>query len=316
MVVCKKLLAMFILICLLLFGGFFNSIGSQSYTQLELDAKRIPWANLSYQAKSFWVKVSTDLHLESLSADVVKAAMIDNKHGVALQVPAKGAYKLTSNTIIDSLAQSPVEIVNQVWFDPADATALGRVRLRKGKDDFKKIYRFTQQGVFRHRREPKDPQEAQVDPEQWTDVRDTFYPYNLAQLGCTNVSERLLLIYIVAAVEQLDNDRPLFLCVFGKRQLFQVQLKSAGLHSVTVDYVEKKHQTQQHRQGKVKAHKIILETRPLESNLEKVENFSFLGFRKNIAFFFDPSSKLPIQVSGEIPTAGKTILKLREVQLR
>ena len=40
----------------------------------------------------------------------------------------------------------------QVWFDPDDATAFGRTRLRQGKDDFKKIYRFTQQGVFRHRR--------------------------------------------------------------------------------------------------------------------------------------------------------------------
>jgi hypothetical protein len=95
-----------------------------------------------------------------------------------------------------------------------------------------------------------------------------------------------------------------------------VQLKSAGIHSVKIDYIEKKLQTKHHRQGDVKTHKILLETKPLESNLEKVENFSFLGILKNIAFFIDPTSKLPIQISGEIPRAGSVTLKLHEVQLR
>jgi hypothetical protein len=262
------------------------------------------------------VDMTTNVALESLPADEVKAALIANQEGVAVQIPGTGGYKLATNTIIDSIFQPPVKITNQVWFDPRNATALGRMRLRRGEDDFKKIYRFTQQGVFRHRREPKDKQEAQQGPEKWTDVLDTFYPYNMAQLGCANVSERLLLIYIASAVEQLENNKPLFLCIFGKRQLFQVQLKSAGIHSVKIDYIEKKLQTKHHRQGDVKTHKILLETKPLESNLEKVENFSFLGILKNIAFFIDPTSKLPIQISGEIPRAGSVTLKLHEVQLR
>lgn len=316
MLVHKKMLSLVFSAGLILLGDASIAIGSQSYSQLELDAKQVPWVNLSYQANNFWVDVTTSLHLEFLSADNVKNALLKNLQGDALPIPSTGAYKLTSNTIIDAAFRSPVEIANQVWFDPRDATALGRVRLRQGEDDFKKIYRFTQQGVFRHRREPKDQNEAQKNSEEWTDVVDTFYSYSLTQLGCANVSERLLLIYIASAVEQLDTGNSLFLCIFGKRQLFQVQLKSAGLHSVQVDFIEEKHQTKHHRQGEVKAHKIILETRPLKSDLEKVENFSFLGFRKNIAFFIDPASKLPIQVSGEIPTAGKATLKLQEVQLR
>lgn len=293
-----------------------NSIWSQSNSQLELDANRVPWVNLFFQAKSFWVDVTNHLHLEPKSAAEVESALIKSTQGDAIEIPAAGGYKLTSDTIIDSIFQPTVKISDQVWFDPKDATALGRTMLRRGEDDFKKIYRFTQQGVFRHRWEPKNQEEAKKDPEQWTDVLDTFYPHNLAQLGCANVSERLLLVYIVSALEQLDNDKPQFLCIFGKRQLFEVQLKSAGLHSVEIDFVEKRHQNEHHRQGTVKAHKILLKTRPLESSLEKEENFSFLGFHKKIAFFIDPTSRLPIQVSGEIPTVGNATLKLREVQLR
>jgi len=316
MLVRKTLLSIVLSVGLILIGDFSNSIWSQSYSLLELDVKRIQWTRLMYQVKSVMVNMTTNVDLEFLSADKVKAALIENQEGVAIQIPSTGGYQLASHTIIDSIFQPPVKITNQVWFEPRNATALGRIRLRQGKDDFKKIYRFTQQGVFRHRREPKDKQEAQQDPENWTDVKDTFYPYNLAQLGCANVSERLLLIYIASTVEHLDNSKPLFLCIFGKRQLFQVQLKSAGLHSVKIDYIEKQQQSTNQRQGEVKAHKILLEAKPMESNLEKVENFSFLGFRKNIAFFIHPASKLPIQISGEVPKAGEVTLKLHEVQLR
>jgi hypothetical protein len=291
-------------------------MGSPSYSQLKLDVKRIPWTHLTFEAKSFMADVTAQLQLESMPADDVNAVLLFNKQGDALPIPSTGAYKLTSNTLMDIIGKSPIKMDNQVWFDPGDATAFGRVRLRLGEDEQKKEYRFTQQGVFRHRKEPKDDQEAKQGPDKWTDEVDTFYAYDLPELGCTNVSERLLLVYIASTAEELENDKPLSLCIFGKRQLFRVQLSSAGIENVEVDYVEKKQQTEQRRQGKIKAHKIVLESRPLKSDLEKVENFSFLGFQKNIAFFIEPASNLPIQLSGEIPRAGKSTLKLQKVLLK
>ncbi|MGD1987329.1 MAG: hypothetical protein PVF30_12625 [Desulfobacterales bacterium] len=312
-----KTFLLFALLCgFILFGGFSNSIGSPAYSQLKLDANRISWTHLTFEAKSFMADVTAQLQLESMSADDVKAVLLKNKQGDALPIPSTGAYKLISNTSMDIIGKSPVNMDNQVWFDPRDATAFGRIRLRQGEDEQKKVYRFTKQGVFRHRKEPKDPQEAKQSPDKWTDELDTFYAYDLPELGCTNVSERLLLVYIASTAEELENDKPLSLCIFGKRQLFQVQLTSAGLENVEVDYIEKKQQSEQRRKGKIKAHKIVLESRPLKSDLEKVENFSFLGFQKNIAFFIDPKSNVPIQLSGEIPRAGKSTLKLQKVQLK
>jgi hypothetical protein len=316
MVIRKLLLSFVLLICLIGLRDGSSSSWAQSYSQLELDAKRIPWVRLFYQAQSFMVDVTVDMHLESLSADEVRAALIESHQGTVLPIPSIGAYKLTNDIVVDSIFQPPVKIVNQVWFDPVDATALGRIRLRQGEDDQKKVYRFTQQGVFRHRKEPKDQKEAQKVPEKWTDVKDSFYSYSLDQLGCINVSERLLLTYIVSAVEGLENNKPLVLCIFGKRQLFRVQLKSAGLHPVEIDFVEKKQLTEHRRQDEVEAHKIILESQPLEADLDEVENFSFLGFQKNIALFVHTASRLPVQISGEIPMAGKVTVKLHEVQLR
>ena len=83
-----------------------------------------------------------------------------------------------------------------------------------------------------------------------------------------------------------------------------------------VDYIEKKDQGEIRRQGQIEALKIDLEIQPLPSDLDEDEDFSFLGFKENIAIFIDPASNLPIQLSGKIPRIGNSTVKLRQVQLR
>jgi hypothetical protein len=70
------------------------------------------------------------------------------------------------------------------------------------------------------------------------------------------------------------------------------------------------------RQGKVEVLKIALEVQPLASDLDKVEDFSFLGFQENIAIYIDPLAGLPVQISGIISKVGNVTIKLAEVRLR
>jgi len=75
-----------------------------------------------------------------------------------------------------------------------------------------------------------------------------------------------------------------------------------------VDYIEQKDQGKDRRQAEIKAVKIDLEAKPLESNLESVENFSFMGFLNNISFSIDPERNLPVEIRGEIPPVGKVTI--------
>lgn len=304
-------------ICMVIQQPFFlNSTRAQTYSQFNLDPARIPWVRLRYDINNFPVGVTTQVFLESLQTADIEAALIESHQGVMLKPSSPTACKITLRRIVDSILKPPVKTINHVWFNPHDATALGRVRLQRGDDDFKKVYRFTDQGVFRHRRQPKGKQEISRQPEKWTDIKDTFYTYNLNQLGCPTVSERLVLMYIVSAAEISKSTKPLSLCVFGKRQLFHVQLRPEGLHSLKVDFIEKRQQTENRRQGKVESLKIALEVQPLLSDLSNVENFSFLGLQQDIAIFIDPVSNLPVQISGKIPKVGEVTVKLIEVYLR
>ena len=293
-----------------------EAAAAQSYSQLMIDAQRVTWSELSYRAKKFMVAVSSHVQLSAPAGDDVQSSLLTSPRSKPIQPSGSKILLLTLTTAIDPLFRSDVNILNRVWFDPVRAAALGRIRLRRGSDDFEKRYRFTRHGVFRIRRGPQNKKEALLPPEQWTAHKENFYAYNLTKLGCPLVSERLILIYLASAVAISNQTEPISLCVFGKRQLHHVQLLPRGLHMLKVDYIEKSTQSEIRRKKSVEALKISIINRPLDSDLEEVESFSFLGLHKDIAIWIDPRSRFPLQVSGVIPNLGKADLKLSEVKLR
>jgi hypothetical protein len=305
-------MVIFLMLCGLLATR--SAARAQSNSYLKLDATRVSWTHLSFHAKNFWVEVSTDIQMKSLPASDLDAVLLASPKGIPLKPQTSQINEMTINTIIDPRFRSPVKIHNRIWFNPADASALGRIRLRRGEDDFKKMYRFTEQGVFRHRMEPKDKKEASLEPEQWTDVKDSFYQHEQARLGCAAVTERSLLIYILSAIDISKMNTPISLCAFGKRQLHRVQLRKQGIHPINIDYIENNQQSAIGKKKKIKALKVSITALSAISDSKESEIFSFLGFRKDISIYIDPISQLPIQASGIIPTVGKTHLRLRECQ--
>ncbi len=282
----------------------------------ELDAERVTWRRLSFHAKNFWVEVSTDIQLASMPATETEGLLISAGKRTPVRSLAAEAYQMQINTTIDPRFRSAVSIYNRIWFDPTQAAALGRVRLRRGGDQFKKIYRFTTQGVFRHRLEPQNKKEASLAPEKWTDRNNSFYAYDRTRLECSGVSERTLLIYIIsAAIESLEKDA-LSVCVFGKRQLHRVTLRKSGEYPIRISYIENHPQKATRKEKTLKAVKIAVKAEPLESDLKEDENFSFLGLHQDIAIYIDRTTGLPLQVNGIIPTVGNVSLQLRKADLK
>lgn len=316
MILIRYKLGIFCLAILIGFGILTRPAGAQPISGLKLDVNRISWTALSFSAKNFWVAVSTDVELRSLPVSDLEALLLTSSNGNPIKPQTSEAAQMTIHTTIGPRFRTPVNIYNRIWFDPTDASAFGRIRLRRGEEDFKKMYRFTDRGVFRHRIEPKDKGETRLEPDKWTDIKDTFYPYDKNQLRCPGVSERSVLIYIISAVALSNDNKPLTLCMFGKRQLHRVQLRKEGTLPIRINYIEKNQQVETLKQGTVRAIKIMITAQPLYAGREEVETFSFLGFQKDIAVYIDPSSGLPIQANGIIPTVGKADLKLQEVYLK
>jgi len=208
-----------------------------------------------------------------------------------------------------------VYLQSKGWFSPTTALALQRVRMRKGFKDFKKTYRFTDRGVFRQRREPKNSQEASLIPERWTEFRKDFYPYDdMDQFACRTIMEPSTILYVLATAEIKESGNPLNLCVFDKKRLYLVVIKPGASERRQVVYLEKSAQGERQKMETVEVVPLALKSEPLSKN-GKQDKFSFLGFEGDIDILLEKSARFPVEIIGHIPAVGTVNFKLRQMRM-
>ena len=308
-----------VIVCILTFVGLIYFTGQgwgQSFSHLKLDPNQVLWSRLSFRAKRAVVDVKVDVRLAPFSTAEFQSKWRSNPQSIPLPCLGQELYDLQVNRFIDHIFSPPVTLSNQVLFEPNQGATLYRVRLRRGNDDIKRSYWFSGEGVHRLRTKPSAKGEASADPATWTDARTSFYPYDLSQLGCPQVTDPMILIYLLSASRIYKSGDSLSLCVFGKQQLHHVRMRVEGLHTLEVNYFEKREDGEFRKKGKVDGIRLTLEAQPLQSDLREAENFSFLGFHKDITIDIDPELRIPLQVSGRIPTIGVVALKLSGVSIR
>ena len=306
-------------VILLLFVFLLHSrcpVWAQSFSRLKLDPQRVLWSDLSFRANRIFVDVAIDIRLSAFPTAEFESIWQTYPQSIPLPSVGQEVYKLKVDRAIDHIFSGAVTLSNQLLFDPNQANSLYRVRLRRGKDDIERAYWFSGEGVQRLRRMPKTKAEASLDPAKWTDVKTSFYPYDLTRLECPQVVDPMLLIYLVSAAPINKDGEVLSLCVFGKQQLHQVRLRVDGSQTLEVDYAEKAGEGEVGKKGKVDGLRVTLESEPMARDKKNAESFSFLGMHEDIAIHIDPELRIPLQVSGKIPTVGAVTLKLSEVKMK
>ena len=307
------------IVCILAFVALIYFVGQgwgQPFNHLKLDPDQVLWSRLSFRAKRAVVDVKVDVRLAPFSTAEFQSMWRTNPQSMPLPSLGPKVYTIKVNRIIDHIFSRPVTLSNEVLFEPIQAAAFYRVRLRHGKDDIKRTYWFSREGVHRLRTKPSTKGEGSGDPAKWTDARTSFYPYDLTQLGCPQVADPMLLIYLLSAAHMDKSGDSLSLCVFGKQQLHHVRMQVEGLQTLEVDYAENREEGEVRRKAKVDGLRVSLKAQSLQSDLKDAENFSFLGFHKEISIDIDPELRIPLQVSGRIPTIGAVTLKLSGVSMK
>ena len=293
-----------------------GSLPAQTQPVFKLDTEKLPWKRLSYTAKKVFGSVTTEIQWEDLAAEKVNKLLIPVPRGEALQSSDSRVFSIEGHSVVKPLWGSVDVLKTQDWYDPGSGTVLQRIRWRRGKEIWQKTYRFTQQGVLRLRKKPQDSQEANLPLAQWTDSEESFYPYNMKTLGCSQVLAPTQLLILASSIAFQTEDEPLNLCVFNKKQLHKVQIHPAGSKRLKLSYDEKSRQAKVHREELVETVKISFRTHSLVGKGQQPEAFSFLGLKGDFDIYIRKDSKLPVQVSGKIPRTGRINLQLREVELR
>ncbi len=269
-----------------------------------LDPDRVPWTRLRYEARKLFLKATTEVRLVTRSRAEVDGQLIRSLRGAALEPgPSVSVLELDS-----SLAGRRSEAA--VWFDPGEAFALQRRKLRHGRNAYQKTYRFTRGGVFSHRRAPRDSGEGRRPPAEWGKVEEAFYAHPAEGSGCVAVAEPSLLFYLVAAAE-LEPGKPLTICAFSRKALSRVELRPTGKVPIAIDYDEISAGGRNRRQGEVETLRVAIRARPFGRD---DDGFEFLGLEGDVELFL--AGGIPVEVRGRLPRFGRVQVRLVEVELR
>lgn len=309
------------IVIVLLLIMVFNLVGYSATTPEQTSSFKsgtfeVHWNSLTFKSDNFLGTTTTEARLAEVPVDEIEGMLIASPQGLVLKPSGTKVFIVTINSTIDPLIGSDELLVTRLWFAPQEATALQRVRLRKGKEKWEKTYRWTENGVYRLRIKPKGADEEELPIERWTNVENSFYPYDLDQSKCGPVSGPSALLYVVSATDLAVGDQPLHLCVFNKKQLHLVRVRAEKHQFLKIDYLEKSQHKEIRKNGKAEVIKISVTSRSLFADEVKAEPFSFLGLKGDFYIYVDKVSKIPVQVSGNISGLGKVKIRLHRVELK
>jgi hypothetical protein len=282
----------------------------------ESEPVRALWKHLSFRGSHFLGEATIEVSLTEVPAAVARKQLIAIPEGRPRPPAASNCPVLVIDvkSNADPLFGADEITGSRAWFSSVKAAALQRIRSRRGDEIWQNTYRFTQRGVYRIRKKPARSDEKKLEPAHWTKKKESFFSYPPVGPELETVLEPTAILYLAAYLDMRSPDSPRSLYVFDRKQLHEVTVEVEEHRSLKVSYVEKDRRKEIQRQGKTDAVRISFKPRALAPQGKKPEEFSFMGLKGDFEVYIDPVSRVPLQVSGQIPRIGKIHIRLHTVE--
>jgi hypothetical protein len=286
---------------------------AEAASPVDIDGAAVAWSRLEFRAASRPNDLSVEVKLSDVSPEQV-AALLQSSPGDG-PAPTPDATVLQMTSTIDVFVTGRA-YQTDIWFYSAEASPLQRRRDKTGGDANRKIFQYLADGVRRLRLEPNGSAEAKLAPENWTRIKENFYPYGAARTGCSALSDPNLLFFIASAGTVTGRAEPLALCVFNKQSIHRVQLSADAGGTLEADYLEIKGTAQNQVRRKTAVRKVRVQAFPPEVDGVSPEPFEFFELGGEIEIDLDAENGLPLRIAGEIGGLGRVDFLLSEVTWR
>jgi len=248
------------------------------------------WQSLEFEQKNMWITASSTVTVEPCPSQA-------------------GNWQLSAS---GSVARNSEQV--ELYFNAADGRALWRSRLGQGQEQQRyKSWDFGPEHILRERREPgADPA---LPPEQWplTSSRDIAYPPETAERVVTDAYGLLVLAdrFQSSAAEFAE------VLVNSDFNFYRVRFSHvpAGSKGSIIDVNYQLAGESQPVTGKRDTHGVALTISPVANNPDKAD-FSLLGLIDNIQLQFDAGTGLLLQLRGDAPKVGSSVINLKAATLR
>lgn len=268
----------------------------------------LPWSSASYRATKFFLSATADVSLRIAPAVEVATALQPAGGYVGL-APADGPHVLT--TIDTHMSRQQTQL--QLWHGK-DTQMLQRTALYTGRKDWYRLLRYTADGVYSLKRRPR-ADESGRDPAAWSDLTTDFYPYKVKaeQIGeknkATAITEPEVVFYALVH-HGLEREGDHFeLVVQDEGQPMRIDVRAVGTERLRVDYERTDANGVSRVDAQVDALRVTMSAIPVADGPGAGE-VKFLGLDGNVEIFFDPASRLVLELRGGAKVVGEVRLKL------
>ena len=271
----------------------------------ELDPDSVKWSELSYRAKKLKWSIASDVKIEMVPAATASGNLLAPLEGRGVE--PQGDVLLVTLTADGAGTRS----TTRLWADPRTADSMQRNQISYGKKKNRnKTLRFTDTGVqiFFGRAAAG---ESVDQPEAWSDSVDRFDPFPAWAGDDIVVTEASAIFYVVAASKlEKPGDKAQY-PVWSNESLILMEMTVAGVEQLKVNYSSNGEQVK----GSVPVLKILVDAQHLDPDSIE-DDLEIMGMKGDIEIYLDAETRAPLQISGKVPVAGNTHIKLQSVTLR
>ena len=267
----------------------------------------LPWSSASYRATKFFLTATAQVSIRTAPAAEVTTALQPAGGYVGL-APADAPHVLT--TIDTHMSRQKTQL--QLWH-ATDTQMLQRTALYTGRKDWYRLLRYTSDGVYSLKRRPR-ADEGGKDPAAWSDMTTEFYPYKVKMEGlgenkASIISEPEVVFYALAH-RGLEREGDHFdLVVQDDGQPMRIEVRAVGTDRLRVDYERTGATGASRVDAQVDVLRVTMSAVPMADGPGAGE-VKFLGLDGNVEIFFDPASRLVLELKGEAKVVGEVRLKL------
>jgi len=270
----------------------------------------VPWTELEYSAHKFLLSAGVVLRVEDVSPAELKKVLKAPPEGRPVQVGAAGAIAITSETRMPFNRNEDAT----VWIDDASGAALQLEKLNFGGKDYWKRLRYTTQGFYQWRAEPRSKAEPDRRPELWTGRSETFKRWSPTTPEGAAVTESYALLYLVSRARLDRQGSELVIYTVADDRLVEITFTGDQLIGVRMAFDEVVDGRTNERRGMVVARRVLGTGRFVgdDAPSEDVET-GFLGMRGPLEMLIEQGTGVPLEISGNAKGIGSLAVKLKRV---
>ena len=269
----------------------------------------MPWTALEMSARKFGMTATISVRMALVSTKQTQPDWLPSEEpGTVL---ARGREVL----LVESTAQFEGRAFDEkTWIDPTSNAAIQIVDTETGVKNHRKVYRLLTSGFVLERREPAGATETTLPPQLWSLVSRTRSTYSPAPPAGSVVTGALGLVCTVPADRlSAPGDRATFY-VLVRDQLEEVVLAVDRVEPFQAEFVEEGASSRTQVKAPLDAVAITVASRPLDASTGTM--FRVFGLERSIRVVFEPTRRLPLQITGQLGMIGQFTINLERVATR